>query len=253
MRSDALLAEMERATYTAWVVTAIAGVVSGILLQLIFRTMARITRMRVASATFAIVLGVFVFAGIQALRYRIEESPFEPPVWIHPGWISLYLPLLALVVGAALTAVRNKRVSGKTLVGLAVLVALVLAGFGSNLIARHSVERRVSNENEEHIQAVRRLWHLPSRKINTVPPIAVHFRTDTAPDGGIGTFPLPPNTPTPFAFAHARSFAPFVLEVQYGWADGGARMAFGEGGELLVASLFGTPPVVIRRRPGWNF
>jgi hypothetical protein len=138
-------------------------------------------------------------------------------------------------------------------VGLAVLAALFVVGFASNLVARHSVETRVSNDNEEHIAAVRRLWHLPARKINAVPPTAIVFRTDTASDGRIVTFPLPPNTPTPFAFAHARSYAPFVLRVQYGWADGGTRMVFGEGGELFVTSIFGTPPVVIRRRPSWNF
>lgn len=112
---------------------------------------------------------------------------------------------------------------------------------------------RIAEDNEEHLAAVRRLWHLPARPINAVPAAAVAFRRDTASDGGLVTFPLPPSTPTPFAFAHARSFAPFVLKVQYGWADDSARMAFGEGGEMFVASLFGTPPVIIRRRPSWNF
>ena len=89
MTSDPLFAEMERATYTAWVVTAIAGLAGGVFLQFVFRTVARVTRMRIASATLAIVLGMFLFAGIQMLRYRIEEAPFEPPVWIDPGLVSL--------------------------------------------------------------------------------------------------------------------------------------------------------------------
>ena len=136
---------------------------------------------------------------------------------------------------------------------VAVIVALGLIGYGSNLVARHTVETHVSKDNEEHIVGLRRLWHLPARKINSVPANAIVFRTEATPDGTTVTFPLPPTTPTPFAFAHARSFAPFVLRVQYGWADGGKRMDFGEGGELFVASAFGTPPVVIRRRPSWNF
>ena len=101
--------------------------------------------------------------------------------------------------------------------GLVVVVALGVIGFASNLVGRHSVETLVAKENEEHIAAVRRLWHLPARKINPVPLGAVVFRTETAPDGRVVTFPLPPTTPTPFAFAHARSFAPFVLRRTPSW------------------------------------
>lgn len=113
MTSEVLQAEIARATYTAWVVTAIVGVACGILLQLIFRTAARFTRMRVASATAVIVLGMFVLTGIQELRYRIQEAPFEPPTWIHPGWISVYLPLLALILGAALASRHNRQVAAR--------------------------------------------------------------------------------------------------------------------------------------------
>ena len=66
------------------------------------------------------------------------------------------------------------------------------------------------------------------------------------------TFQVPPEVDLPFAYAHARQVAPFLLRVQYGWAIGGERMAFGEGGQKLVFSLFGQS-WVIRESPSWQF
>jgi hypothetical protein len=111
MPYDSLLADMQRATYTAWAVTGISGIAGGFALELIFRTAARLTRMRVLAATITIVIGILAFAGLQMLRYRIEEAPFEPPVWIHPGFVSLYLPAASIVLGVALAAKRTRQVA----------------------------------------------------------------------------------------------------------------------------------------------
>ena len=113
MLPDPLLAEMKRATYIAWVATGIIGLAAGFALRLVFGAMARLTRMRVVSAVTAALLGVSILVGLQALRYRIEEAPFEPPVWIHPGWISHYLPAAAVFLGVMLAAGVTRHVAAR--------------------------------------------------------------------------------------------------------------------------------------------
>ncbi|HET7710722.1 MAG TPA: hypothetical protein VFL80_02225 [Thermoanaerobaculia bacterium] len=128
-----------------------------------------------------------------------------------------------------------------------------MIGLVSNHFSHFAVEAFVGQENREHLAAVRRLWRIPERTVHAVPRGEIVMRTDRDQEGQIVTFPLPPRTPTPFVFAHASSFAPFVMKVQYGWADGGTQMSFGEGGEVFVASFFGTYPVIIKKRPAWYF
>ena len=84
MTADPLLSDMQRATCVAWIVTGVVGLLAGASLWFAFRAAARRTHMRLASAVVAIIVGVGVFAVLATLRYRIEERPFEPPVWIEP-------------------------------------------------------------------------------------------------------------------------------------------------------------------------
>lgn len=143
--------------------------------------------------------------------------------------------------------------SRRVTVSLCLAAVIALSGVASNQISRTAVERYVNDGNREHLFSVRRLWHIAPRPINTVPEGAILMRTQRDPEGKLITFPLPPRTPTPFAYAHSASFAPFVMKVQYGWADGGSRMSFGEGGETFVFSFFGLRPFVIKKRPSWYF
>ncbi len=113
MQSDQLLAEMQRATFITWVATAVIGLVAGASLWLVYRAAVRHTKMRVASATACAVLGLVVFVGIGMLRYQIEERPFEPPVWIEPGWVSQYLPAVALIIGAMIAAKLTRQVAAR--------------------------------------------------------------------------------------------------------------------------------------------
>ena len=132
-------------------------------------------------------------------------------------------------------------------------VAVALIGFVSNHFACPSIEAFIMRDNREHIVAVRRGWRMPERTVLAVPRGSVVMRTDRDTEGRLVTFPLPPNTPTPFAFAHASHFGPFVMKVRYGWADGGKRMSFGEGGEMFVLSFFGSRPLILKKRPSWYF
>jgi hypothetical protein len=133
------------------------------------------------------------------------------------------------------------------------LAATALAGFASNRFACSSVEALVLRDNREHLTSVRRSWRLPERHLNRVQRGGIVMRTERDPEGRLVTLPMPPNTPTPFSFAHASSWVPFVVKVRYGWADGGTRMSFGEGGEMFVASFFGWRSSVLRRKPSWYF
>ena len=104
---------MTRATYAAWLATAVLGLLGGVIIAMLRRLLVRITRMRVASTFAAAIVGAFLFAALHVLRYRIEEAPFEPPAWIHPGMISLYLPAAALVAGFVLTSAVNSRLTNR--------------------------------------------------------------------------------------------------------------------------------------------
>jgi hypothetical protein len=113
MTSDPLLAEMQRAAFVAWIVTGVSGMLAGASLWFAFRAVARRTHMRVVSAIVAIIVGVGVFAALTTLRYRIEELPFEPPAWIEPGFLSMYLPAIAIVVGAGIAARFTRQVAAR--------------------------------------------------------------------------------------------------------------------------------------------
>jgi hypothetical protein len=132
------------------------------------------------------------------------------------------------------------------------LIVILVAGTVSNLAGLAAVERYVQRENETSLHQVAALWHLPVGKRTTVPRASLHFSTRRNADGKVVTFQSPPRADLPFAYAYGRQVAPFLLRVQYGWAIGGKRMAFGEGGQKLVFSLFGRP-WVLRRSPSWQF
>jgi len=132
------------------------------------------------------------------------------------------------------------------------LIVILVIGTVSNLGSLAAVERDVQRENERNLQRVAALWHLPIGTRRTVPKASLHFRTRRSAEGKAVTFQIPPRVDLPFAYAYAGQVAPFLLRVQYGWAIGGERMAFGEGGQKLVFSLFGRS-WVIRKSPSWQF
>ena len=133
----------------------------------------------------------------------------------------------------------------------ALLIIILVTGIVSNLCSVAAVERDVQHENEKNLQRVAALWHLPLGRRTTVPKASLHFSTQRSAEGKAVTFQIPPKVDLPFAYAYAQQVAPFFLRVQYGWAIGGERMAFGEGGQKLVLSLF-SRSWVIRESPSWQ-
>jgi hypothetical protein len=78
------------------------------------------------------------------------------------------------------------------------------------------------------------------------------MRKQTTTKGKQVVLQIPPRETPPFCYASAKQAAPFVLRVQYGWAASGSRMAFGQGGEQLVLSVFGKT-TMLRDRAAWHF
>jgi hypothetical protein len=135
---------------------------------------------------------------------------------------------------------------------LLVTASSVALGLVSNVVWADDVEQQVQKQCEEHIAHVARLWGLPPSKIRRLPPSAIRMGQGTTRDGKRVTFQVPPNEKPPFWYARARHAAPFVLRVQYGWATSGSRMAFGQGGEQLVLSVFGRT-TTLRDRADWHY
>lgn len=132
------------------------------------------------------------------------------------------------------------------------LAALGLAGLLSNVISKHGVEVEVQKQVESSVSQTARLWHLPMAQVRRLPTSSLRMRTEVTPEGKRITFQIPPADRPPFAYAHAKHLAPFVLRVQYGWAVAGSRMSFGQGGEQIVLTAFGLTKK-LRDRPEWSF
>ena len=122
---------------------------------------------------------------------------------------------------------------------LATITAIIALGYLSNFGSSDRVEPQVQRECEAQLVRVVKLWRLPPSEIHQLPVEAIRMRTDVTPRGTRVTVQAPPSEPPPYAYAHAETYAPFVLRVRYGWVAQGGRMAFGGGGERLVLSIFG--------------
>jgi hypothetical protein len=105
--------DIERATYVAWLVTGVAGLISGAALWPVFRLIHRVTGMRVLSGLLTTLGGLCLVAVLDWGRYRIEEAPFEPPVWVDPGVISKLLPLMGMLLGFLVTRVVSRHVAAR--------------------------------------------------------------------------------------------------------------------------------------------
>jgi len=100
---------LNQATRLAWLVTGVLGFFGGVALMSLFRLLKRVTQMTVLAGVLASIGALCLFAALQETRYRIEEKPFEPPVWIHPGPVSLYLPGAAILLGVVVANIVGRR------------------------------------------------------------------------------------------------------------------------------------------------
>lgn len=134
----------------------------------------------------------------------------------------------------------------------AAIVAVAMIGLLSNLVSTDKVEMSVQKQCEGNIAHVEQRWRLPPREVRRLPPSSIQLRTGATPEGKRLVFQVPPSEKPPFCHAHVKQAAPFILRVQYGWAVSGSRMAFGQGGEQLVLSVFGKTKT-LRDRAEWHF
>ena len=147
---------------------------------------------------------------------------------------------------------RGQHVKRGTFYVLLVVAVLAAVGLLSNIVSTDDVEKGVQKECEESIDRVARLWQLPPTQVQRLPPSAIQTREGKTSDGRRVNFQVPPREKPPFCYASAKHAAPFILRVQYGWAASGSRMAFGQGGEQLVLSVFGKTKT-LRNRADWHF
>lgn len=134
----------------------------------------------------------------------------------------------------------------------AIIVAFAAMGLVSNAMSADDVERRGQKQCEQRIEQVARHWKLSPGSVTHLPASSIRMAGSTTPEGNRVRVQLPPTEKPPFCYTHVSQAAPFVLRVQYGWAVSGARMAFGQGGEQLVVSVFGRTKT-LRDRPAWHF
>ena len=134
----------------------------------------------------------------------------------------------------------------------AIVLGLVIAGYVSNILTRHTVEERVQNQNLVSIEQTARLWHLSLTSPASLHDESILIRIERTPENKRVKLTVPPSAPLPFAYAQARQAAPFLFRVYYGWAVGGKNLSFGEGGEKLVLSVFGSVKS-LRTTPHWYF
>lgn len=130
------------------------------------------------------------------------------------------------------------------------IVAIATIGYLSNTTSAGTVEAEIQRECDTRIVQAVNLWRLPSRQIRRLPATAIRTRDVVTPKGARVTMQMLPSEIPPYTYAHAKTVAPFVLKVRYGWAAAEGRLAFGEGGERLVLSVFGLTKQ-LRDRPDW--
>jgi hypothetical protein len=142
----------------------------------------------------------------------------------------------------------------KRFMSYALLFVAALGGIGvlSNLVSADDVEKRVQSDCEESIAQVARPWRLPVNGMRRLPPSEVPPQKGTTAKGERVVFQAPPSAKPPFYYVSVAHAAPFILRVRYGWAASGSRMAFGQGGEQLVLSVFGVTKT-LRDRIEWHY
>lgn len=105
--------EIERATYIAWAIIGVLGLVVGAVLWPAFTFIARTTSMRVVAGLLIMLIGFGALVGMQWVHFKIAEEPFEPPVWIDPGATSKLLPLFAMIAGFSMVRAISRRVAAR--------------------------------------------------------------------------------------------------------------------------------------------